>query len=283
MHLRTLIKPLKGDLLFGGLVLKTSSTRSVFMAILILCGTAQAAVPKKAPSAVPSMVTPSSARATSAKLQSTKDALQLPADNRLAALLAQGPQGYRNLNHIMFDSQGAMDLRWRAVNAVAQIGGAESKPELEKALKSRDWFMRNAGLLSMANIDRKSGVKWARQLLSDPAMVVRAAAVATLLDLKDQDSTTLLWKKLYASENFKNHESLFVRRRIVEALAALETSGREAKFVALLNDKDTTLHPVAIHALERLTQQTLGRPTDSVQVTREQWQNWWKTQPHTLL
>lgn len=226
----------------------------------------EAAIPK----------TPLHHEVSSIKTSDTGEALRLPLGERLSALQMQGPQGYRNLRQIMFDEKQGMEARWRSVIAAGMIGGTESKPELEQALKSREWFMRNAGLLAMVKADRAAAIKWARILLSDKAMVVRAAAVDVLGDLKDPSSLNLLWTKLNAKENFKGKQSLFIRRRIIETLAAQEVQGREAKFVSVLADQDESLHAPAIQALERLTAKTMGVPQEPVKFKKAHWQRWWK-------
>lgn len=205
----------------------------------------------------------------------TKEALAMPLEKRIPALSEQGPQGYRNLVQIMFDEKASMEARWRAVTSVGAIGGVESIPEIERALKKNEWYMRSAGLVAMSNVNRKSAIYWARKLLSDKALVVRAAAVETLAELKDTEASSVLWQKLYAKENFKNGQSLFVRKRIVETLAQLNQSGSESKFIEVLGDKDKSLHPSAILALERMTQIRFS-DLGSIPLQRERWQAWWK-------
>jgi HEAT repeat protein len=208
----------------------------------------------------------------------TQKALQLPESERLDEVRTQGAQGYRNLREIMFDEKQEMAVRWRALMTATRIAGRESKPELERAMKSREWFMRNAGLIAYSKIDRTSAVKWARKLLTDKALVVRTAAVEALMDMRDTASSQILWSKLYAPENFHNKKSLFIRRRIVEALISFKTPGAEAKFVMLLGDRDEELHSLAIAALENMTRNKLGQPQDTLATRRELWQKWWQAQ-----
>lgn len=247
---------------------------ALLIAALISVVQAEAAIPK------------SSAPQTSSKPaleKATQEALALPLNERIELLTDQGPDGYRNLVKIMFTPAMKMETRWRAVMAVGRIGGAESRKELERALRSPEWYMRNAGLVALANIDRKAALDWARRLSSDKALVVRAAAVETMVELHASESTSLLWQKLYAKENFRHQQSLFIRRRIVEALAMLEKSGSEAKFVAILADKDPTLHPHAIRALERMTQASVTPENAPVGIKRERWQQWWKEKAQAKL
>ena len=215
-------------------------------------------------------------KATSApEFKETKEALTLPLEMRIDAIRARGPQGYRNLVMLMLDDTSGVEARWRAVTAIALIGQKNAKPEIETALKSREWYLRNAGLVAMSNVDRESAIKWGRKLLTDKALVVRAAAVATLTDLGDAGSVPLLWEKLRAKENYKGKQSLFIRRHIVESLARLEKHGGEPKFIAVLADPDTSLHAPAIEALERLTKQKLGDSKDPIAFKKEHWQKWW--------
>jgi hypothetical protein len=215
-------------------------------------------------------------RDAASRASSTYEALRLPLGERMSALQLQGPQGYRNLRELMFDGKQSMETRWRAVTAAGLLGGKESRPELERALRAPEWFMRNAGLIAITNVDRGWALNWSRKLLSDKALVVRAAAVDALAELQDRASIALLWKKLDAKENFKGKQSLFIRRRIVETLAQLEGAGHEAKFIAVLSDRDESLHGPAIRALERITQKTMGEPQEPVAFKKAHWQRWWK-------
>lgn len=236
------------------------------LAVLQLASvSAQAAVKKKAVSA--SLVKVSMA--------DTKEALELPMIERLSVLRTQGKTGYKNLTTVMFDRKAEMEDRWRAVTAAARIGGRDSLPELSRAVRSEEWFMRNAALVAASNVDRGQALSWARQLMNDKALVVRAAAVEVIKNQRDMSSSTLLWEKLHAKENFRGNQSLFIRRQIVEALASLEGAGKEAKFVALLNDKDEALHAPAISALERMTGNKLGG-AEPVKFKKAHWQNWWR-------
>ncbi|RYZ71785.1 MAG: HEAT repeat domain-containing protein [Proteobacteria bacterium] len=214
-------------------------------------------------------------------MQSTLESLSLPLSERLQDLQAQ-PAAYKNLQAIAFKKSSNMDVRWKAVTAMGRLGGAKAKADLERALKSPEWFMRNAALVSYSQNDRQASLTWARKLLSDKALVVRAAAVEIIANAKDTASSQILWQKLYAKENFKRNQSLFIRRRIVEALGEMEGKGREAKFVAILADKDESLHEPAIEALERITAKSMGTPGETVQSRRAQWQNWYSVNKASL-
>lgn len=233
----------------------------------------QAAVPRKATSSEAAQMKPAMGVRAISKSQ-TLAVLDLPFPNRIAALRAQGPSGYKNLRGIMFDPKSKIDMRWRSTMAVGRLGGPLSLPELERAMKADVWELRSAALLAVSRFDRATASKWSRKLLKDKALLVRLTAVETLEAIQDRSSVPELWSQLNSRENFKRSQSLFIRRRIVEALAKLEATGSEARFVKLLDDGDPNLHLPAIQALERLTGQSLGKSNDPVTRRRALWQQW---------
>lgn len=159
--------------------------------------------------------------------------------------------------------------------AIGRLGGHLSLPELERAKAADVWELRSAALLASARFDRETAAKWARELLKDKALLVRLSAVQTIQNLEDRTAIPYLWAQLDNQNNFKHGQSLFIRRRIVEALARLEGKGAESKFVALLEDKDGSLHEPSIQALERITGQVVGRSGDQMTKRRAMWQQWW--------
>lgn len=261
-----------------------SHGRSAILSVLSLAvfvagsgSVVEAAVPRKSTasqvSSPTSKVTPQlGVRAI--PIAQTLAVLDLPFPNRIAALRAQGPSGYKNLRGIMFDPKSKIDMRWRSAMAIGRLGGPLSLPELERAMKADVWELRSASLLAVSRFDRATASKWSRKLLNDKSLLVRLTAVETLEAIGDRTSVPELWSQLNSRENFKRSQSLFIRRRIVEALAKLEATGSEARFVRLLDDGDTKLYVPAIQALERLTGQSLGKPNDPLPRRRALWQQW---------
>lgn len=250
----------------------TKSGFTKLIAAALIIGGAQSAV---------AAVSPRSTTASSGSLQGTKEALDLPLMERLAVLREQSGS-YENLRQLMFSKSASMDTRWKAVTAFGRLGREKSKADLARAMKAPEWYMRNAALVSMATIDASEAVAWARRLMSDKALVVRSAAVDVIAQSHDAASTDLLWQKLYAKENYRKKQSLFIRRRIVEALGEMEQKGVESKFVAILQDKDVNLHEPAIEALERITKKQIGSPGEPVQFRRAKWEEWYKQNRATL-
>ena len=204
-------------------------------------------------------------------------ALELPMGQRVSSLRRQGPEGYKTLAAIMFDEKESMATRWKAVTAAGRLGGKSAQPEIERALKHETWYMRNAGLVAMRGIDNAKALSWAKRLLDDKALLVRVAAVEAIGEIGSSKDAPALWEKLNSKQSFKKGQSLFIRQRIVEALARIESSGKEAAFMQILNDPDVMLHQPAIQALERMTRKSFGSGELDLKSQRAQWLNWWKT------
>lgn len=219
-----------------------------------------------------------SAAPAGAAMSSTLALLDKPLSQRISDLRRQGPDGYRNLVNIMFDENAGMQARWKAVTAAGLLGGPEARPELLRALKHGTWYMRTAGLVALRSVDRAEALKWARKLMSDRALLVRAQAVDVIRELGDRDSAELLWRKLDSPDNFRGEQSLFIRQKIAQALARVEGPGREAAFIKMLNDKDETLHLPAMEALERLTKASPATAEAGLRERRKQWLSWWSAQ-----
>jgi HEAT repeat protein len=88
---------------------------------------------------------------------------------------------------------------------MVKIKKAESIADVKRALKSNQWFMRNAGLIALNSINPDLAFDEAKKQLDDPALVVRSAAVDLLSKHKSQEKGAevreLLWKELHAKRN----------------------------------------------------------------------------------
>ena len=207
---------------------------------------------------------------------SVKEALLLPVENRASALKAQGSKGEAALVTLMFDQSASMDLRWKAITSAGLVGGNSLRPQIQKALVAKEWFVRNAALVALESIDRNEAKVWAKKFLDDKALVVRSAAVETLARLEDRSATAVLWKKLNAKENFRGNQSLWIRKQITTALAQLDKSESQRQFIDLLEDRDEGVQEAAIKALELRTGQQLGSDREPVKFKRAYWQQWWR-------
>lgn len=179
-------------------------------------------------------------------------ALKLPLENRVRVFQAQGASAITDLEEVAFDTKQSLADRWRAITVIARVFPEEGQAVLERAMQSPEWFLRNAAAVGLKFGPRAWAIKWARILMHDPALVVRTSAVEVLQALGAIEAEDLLWEKLYASENYSKGQSLWIRRHIAQTLSKFARPGQEAAFQKMLNDKDASLHPVALKALNRL-------------------------------
>ncbi len=197
-------------------------------------------------------------------------ALRQPLSKRLQVIEKEGLHGQHELQKIAFNKAESLDTRWRAVTSYGRVYKNKSQKFLEHALRSPEWFMRNAALMVVSYADRTWAIKWSRLMLHDKALVVRTAAVQALRHMNATETQALLWEKLYSSENYRGGKSLWVRRHILEALEQFARPGQEASFISVLNDKDMSLHPIAVRTLSKLTSEKYTSAAG--------WQQWWKKQ-----
>jgi hypothetical protein len=156
-----------------------------------------------------------------------------------------GPQAYKHLREIMFTANEKVEHRWNATLVLAQIGGSDSLPDVEKALKDSSWFMRSAGLLATSLIDKRRGYAAARNLMSrDPALLVRASALQVLAQDTQLDRG-YLWKELYNPLNFNGGHGLSIRQSILKVLGQNAQRSEAGKFSALMRDADTQVQALA--------------------------------------
>lgn len=187
--------------------------------------------------------------------------LQQPPDVRQRRLEDQPRAVYHSLLDIALRSEQPMNVRWRALTSAARLRRSEAIPDLKEALRSGTWFVRNAALVSLADFAPDEAIKAGRELIQDPALVVRSAAVDVLVTSPAAGDRALLWKELEAPRNRKGRQSLWIRSQIASGL--LEKAGVEdvPRFARLLDDRDERLQKIAVNALEKLTEQ---RPASGI-------------------
>lgn len=202
--------------------------------------------------------------------------LSLPAPNRFAVAQNRRADLLPELDRHAFDSSKGYADRWKAVVLYAQLSGDQSVPFLNRALKSDQWFMRNAALISFQEVMPTRAAAAAKTLLSDKALVVRSAAVQVLESHMDSEVRELLWSEIDQPRNFRKKQSLWTRPQILELLAK-EPSQRELPlFITYLRESDPRMHQPAVLGLERITRQNLGKPETKLADKRGLWLNWSK-------
>ncbi len=203
------------------------------------------------------------------------DLLEKPLKQRVVQLKEYGETGVQSLYDMAFNKDQTVKIRWKALMTLVYMGQKESRSVIERALKSSEWFMRDAGLKAMGQISKSEALVWARRLLVDPSLIVRTSAVAIIKKYNDRQSAEKLWQGLYAPQNYRGKQSLWVRRHIVEALANMNLKGQESKFLRVLDDQDGSLHGPAIKGLEKLRGFTFSKEYKTIPLQKNAWKKWW--------
>ncbi|KHD88355.1 MAG: hypothetical protein OM95_09435 [Bdellovibrio sp. ArHS] len=222
------------------------------------------------------------AKPSSSTLTSAMEVLKLPSENRRMAIHSQGDKHYSHFISVAFSESQPMSLRWRALMAAAEARGEKATPDLLKAGTHKQWYMRNAALVALTEVNPLQGQKLAMQLLKDKALVVRSAAVNALEKNVSSETRDLLWEELNQKYNFKNSQSLWIRHQIVEVLAKKPANHELKIFAGLLSDKDQRVQLPAVRGLEKLTGVKLDKSQMPVTALVGMWKDYLKKEKIAL-
>lgn len=177
--------------------------------------------------------------------------LQLPLPNRLQVFQQKPEQYFTHLKNIFYSKKIDESVKWKALMSMARLYPKKSRYVIRRALKSKGWFMKNAGLIALEITDSKKSLLYARQFLEHPSLVLRTAAVDLIRRQKATQYIPVLWKKLYAKESFRKGKGLWIRRNIVMALSELTDAKDKERFIALLSDSDSKVYNLALMTLNQ--------------------------------
>ncbi len=148
----------------------------------------------------------------------------------------------------VFSEKVPHDQRWKKYHDYILKQPQKAQDMALKALKSKDWFLREAGLKTLVTVNPERAKIEARLVLQkDPAMLVRASAVTALKILKDTKSESVLWESLKDPRNFRKDQSLWIRPQIMATLIEFKSNHKE-NFKSFYDDKDPQVARLARHA-----------------------------------
>jgi len=204
-------------------------------------------------------------------LTSPESLLARPIDQRVTAFSALKDKGFKFLSQTAFDKKEALQTRWRAITTMGRLDAALFRKQIDQALTSGEWFVRNAGLIALLSDDRSRAIQWSQSMLRDSALMVRTQAVRNLLALNARESEPALWAALYDRSNYKGRESLWIRAHVAETLAKFSGPGRAKDFERMLLDEDIRLHKWAVNGLESATGMRMSDVKEAVEIRRQKW------------
>ncbi|MGE4133007.1 MAG: HEAT repeat domain-containing protein [Bdellovibrionales bacterium] len=208
----------------------------------------------------------------SAPLVNWETELTKPMETRIKTFRANTREGAKFLRSVAFDSKKSLNLRWRAITTMGKWDTDSFAKELEGALQSPEWYLRNAALIAVLNGDREWAIGHSVKSLSDASLMVRTQAVRNLIGLDARETETVIWKQIWDKRNFKGNQSLWIRAHLAEALARFSARGHNRKaFERLILDHDTRIHRWAIMGLEKSTGWKLSDHREPTSVQRRKW------------
>jgi HEAT repeat protein len=170
-----------------------------------------------------------------------------------------GPEAYKRLRDIMFSAEESVDHRWGATLALAKIGGDESLPDLNIAMKNPQWFLRAAALLGKSLIHQDRGIESAKELMrKDPALLVRATALQILAQQEKVDKE-FLWTEIYNPINFSNGRGLPIRASILKVLDKNVSAVDTPKLTALMREPNDEIQVLAKASLSKIYEKKNSR------------------------
>lgn len=197
--------------------------------------------------------------------------LSKPLQERLSEFRQRRDVTDQFLIRVARDKNSGVQARWRAVTTMGRLDPYRFQKNIDEALKSRDWFLRQAALIALQTDQRDRAVEWSMRLLRDPALMVRTQAVSNLILFDAREAEPLLWHEIWERRNFHGKESLWIRAHLAEAVAHFSVPGRTRAFEKLLLDPDPRLYKWAIEGLEASTGMRLTGSNEPIEVRRQKW------------
>lgn len=198
----------------------------------------------------------------------------LPTELREAAFrrIAQ-PGSTDALVRLAEDPETPKPQQWVAVRALGPMNDDASRIALLRFLSSSNAQMRMAACGAIADRGDTSLSSYVAAHLTDPALLVRAAAADSLGKLKDPGTLSDLERALEDPTNRYRGASLWFRRHLVDAMGAIGTDAAVGPLARALDDDDPDVANSAIQALEKVAGFSYreGRTPDQ---EREAWRRW---------
>ena len=171
--------------------------------------------------------------------------------SKTLSLKSQKPS-FKSLKKTFFAHSNELEKSWHIVLLMGKVYPQASKSFLQSLIKHKKWYVRSAALNSLAQFHKKEALESAKILLKDPALMVRAAGVKIIKDLKGFDLNKELWTAFDSKNNFRNGKSLWIRKLILETLVDFKRPSNAVRFVKVLKGVDHDLHKTAVSGLEKI-------------------------------
>lgn len=197
--------------------------------------------------------------------------LELPVKDRVNRL-KQSSYARELLAKIAQNDNHSLNQRWRAITSMGYMGAKSFRWEIDAALRSRHWFIRDAGLVAVLRDERDRALRWSLRLLSDPAMIVRTQAAENLILLNAFETKEAVWKSFNDSMNGGGtSRKLWIRKVLAKAIAKWAERNDEKRLLKMLLDSDEEVEQWAVYGLEKVKGLKLTNPDDPIELKKKKW------------
>jgi hypothetical protein len=161
-------------------------------------------------------------------------------------------RSFDDLSKLAFEKENPYEIRWTAIQNIATNYPGQAQGVLMKASAQPEWYMKNAALIGLEQINSRSLSEVAQRLISDEALVVRSMAVSVLSKQNSSEIRKLFWSELKKKYNFKRNQSLWIRYQLLEALAVNPQKYEREKFLELINEKDKKIQSISKNVIIKI-------------------------------
>ncbi len=181
---------------------------------------------------------------------SLRGILKLPFSLRTHTL-KKDHKTFLDLKKISQSKNETLDMRWKAIMSLALLFPKKSHNILLQTCTSKEWFMKNACLVSFSYTNPLLARKYALFFLKDSSLIVRTTSVKTLSQHgKPLEDSPHLWRALYDPINFRGSKSLWIRKHIVKLLFLWNVPGYTHYLSKAVKDKDIAIRHKVLKMLE---------------------------------
>jgi HEAT repeat protein len=163
--------------------------------------------------------------------------------------------------------------RWVAIRSLGPIQTDDARSRLLAYLEAGDASTRMAALGALGDRGDVALSGRVAAALSDRALLVRGAAAEALGKLRDPATLADLERALRDPTNSYRGTSLWVRRRFVEAMAAIGTDAAVPYLARALDDADPDVGHAAVAGLEKVAGFSYAEGRTPAE-EREAWRRW---------
>jgi len=201
----------------------------------------------------------------------------LPQDQRMAAferVVANYDALSTDVVALAQEEDGDSRHRWIAIRVLGQIPADETMDVLMALTGDPQPAMRVAAVQSLSTGGSMNASAKIATMLTDDAMLVRAAAADALGTMRDSSTVGDLARALDDPTNYYRGNSLWVRRHYVYALGNIGNSAAVPALIKCFDDQDPEIVTASLESMKAIVGYDFSEGR-SQEEHIEAWRRWW--------